>query len=139
VPTALLLACVLSTSRGAAASSDPDPWFGRDKALHFSVSAGIAMGSYAVAASLLDARGHALLVAGGFTLAVGAGKETLDLTGFGDPSWKDFTWDAIGTLSGLVVAWGIDLLVRGVGDRHPLFEAPRRSLARMPTTMGVGF
>ena len=40
-------------------------------------------------------------------LAAGAAKEGLDATGSGDPSWKDFTWDAIGAAVGV----GLSLLV----------------------------
>ncbi len=112
-----------STSR--AQTADPDPWFGKDKALHFSISAGIAGVLYAGAATQFEARYPPLLLAGGATLAIGAGKELYDLSGHGDPSWKDFTWDVIGTFVGLGLAWGIDLLVRGVSDAHPLFGSPR--------------
>jgi putative lipoprotein len=122
---AAALGLALVTSPASAADRDPDPWFATDKALHFGLAAGIAGGSYAAAASLLDARGHALLVAGGVTLAAGAAKEALDLAGLGNPSWRDFAWDCAGTLVGLAVGWSIDLMVRGIGDRHRAFGAPR--------------
>ncbi len=123
----------------SARAGDPDPWLGTDKALHFGVSAGIAAGSYAASAAVLEARGHALLLAGGVTLAVGAGKEALDLAGFGDPSWKDFVADVAGTIVGLAVAWSVDLLVRGVSDKHPLLGAPREpsTPARGSAPLGV--
>lgn len=108
-----------------ARASDPDPWFARDKALHFGISAGLAAGTYAGAAALFESRGHALLAAGGVTLAVGAGKEIADLAGYGTPSWKDFAWDVAGTLVGLGVAWGIDLALRGTSDVRPALAAPR--------------
>jgi putative lipoprotein len=123
LPSIAALAFLLARSSSAAAA-DPDPWFGRDKALHFGVSAAIASGSYAVSAALFDARGHALLLAGGVTMAVGIGKETLDLAGYGDPSWKDLAADAAGMIVGLALSWSVDLLVRGVGDHHPLFVSP---------------
>lgn len=110
-----------SLSRGA----DRDPWVAEDKALHASVSGVIAGGSYAAGAAIFDARGHALIAAAGLTLAIGAGKELADLAGFGDPSWKDFAWDGIGTAIGLALAWTTDLLLRGTGARHPPFTAPR--------------
>jgi len=47
------------------------------------------------------------------------------MAGAGSPSWKDFTWDAIGTLVGLALGWSIDLLVRGASDRRPMFGTPR--------------
>ena len=82
--------------------------------------------SYTASAAIFEARGHALLVAGGFTLAVGAGKELLDLAGWGDPSWRDFAADVAGTIVGLAIAWSVDLVIRGVGNEHPLFTLPHR-------------
>lgn len=117
-----LLAVVAATRPAQAA--DPDPWFGRDKALHFGVSAAIASGTYAVMTTQYRARYPPLLIAGGLTLAIGGAKEGLDALGFGDPSWKDFTWDVIGTVVGLGVAWGLDLAIRGVGPQAPLFATP---------------
>ena len=126
-----VLACALGvalfglTARATADPSDPDPWVSRDKALHFDVSAGIASATYAVSAGwLVDARWKSLAIGGGVALAAGAGKELLDMAGLGDPSWKDFTWDAIGTVCGLAIAWGVDLLVGGVSPAHPLLGAP---------------
>ena len=85
------------------------------------MSAGIAAAGYGVSAAwLVDARWKALAIGGGIALAAGAGKEIVDATGVfgGDPSWKDFTWDAIGAVAGLAIAWGVDLLLGGV-DRSP--------------------
>ena len=134
-----MLLLVLASSPAAAADPDPDPWLSTDKTLHFGVSAGIAAASYAASAAVFDARGHALLVAGGVTLAAGAGKEVLDLAGFGTPSWKDFVADVAGMIVGLAVAWSVDLVVRGVGDRHPLFVAPREgsAMSRLSTPLGL--
>src|SRR5258708_5118018 len=120
---AVALACALAAPP-ASADPDPDPWFGKDKALHFGASAVISSGGYAIGTLVFPARYEAMLLGGGVALAAGAGKELLDMTGFGDPSWRDFTWDVIGTAAGLAVAWGIDLLVRGADDRHPVLLAP---------------
>ena len=119
---AVLVGLVLSSR--AASAADRDPWLAKDKALHFGISAGIAGGTYAASAAIFEARGHALLTAAGITIAIGAGKEALDLAGFGTPSWKDFAADVAGTIVGLAVAWSVDLLVRGVDDQRPLFRAP---------------
>lgn len=121
LPVALAVALLAPSVRAA----DPDPWLGTDKALHFGVSAAIAGGSYAAAAAVFDARGHALLASAGLTLGVGVGKEALDLAGFGDPSWRDVAADVAGTAVGLAIAWAIDLAVRGTGDAHPPLVAPR--------------
>lgn len=118
-----------------ARADDPDPWFSRDKGYHFAVSATIASGGYVAGAFLFDARGHALIFGASLTAAAGIGKEILDATGYGDPSWKDLAWDGIGMVTGLAVAWAIDLAVRGVSDEHPVFVAP----VVVPGTRATGF
>ena len=44
-------------------------------------------------------------------IAAGAGKEIADRYDGGDSSWRDFTWDLIGTATGVGIAWLIDRLV----------------------------
>lgn len=121
----LALVAVVSLTRGARAE-DPDPWLGKDKALHFSASALIAGGTYAATAPFFKARYPPLLIGAAFTLAVGGIKEGIDATGAGDPSWKDFTWDVIGTATGLLVAWLVDFAIRGVSEAHPALGEPAR-------------
>jgi len=94
-----------------AAASDPDPWWGRDKALHFGASATIAAGGYGVGTLIFDGRAEAALFGGGIAIGVGAAKEGADAMGLGTPSFKDFTWDVIGAAFGVAVGLGIDLLV----------------------------
>ena len=120
----VLLAISLLTIPNAASAADPDPWFGADKALHFGASAALAGGAYGLSAAFTDTRYVRLLAGGGVALAAGAGKELYDLSGHGDPSWRDFTWDVIGTIVGLGLAWGLDLAVDGASDRHPLLAPP---------------
>lgn len=120
--------CALTLAAVPARAGNDDPWISRDKALHFDVSLGLASAGYAVSAAwLVDARWKAIAISGAATLAVGAGKELLDLAGLGDPSWKDFAWDAAGTVAGLALAWGVDLLIGGVGSARPALSAPRRA------------
>jgi putative lipoprotein len=122
-----LVALAASLLAPAARAQDDDPWVSRDKALHFDVSAGIAAAGYGVSAGwLVDARWKALAIGGGVALAAGAGKELLDATHVlgGDPSWRDFTWDVFGTIAGLALAWGIDLLVGGISPKQPALAAP---------------
>ena len=138
VATAVVFTVVASWARSARAA-DPDPWFGHDKALHFAATATIAAGGYTVGAFVFDARGHAMILGASLALTVGIAKEALDLTGFGDPSWRDLTWDGIGTVAGVASAWAIDLLVRGVSDRHPLFVAPRADHDSAGLTLLVRF
>ena len=91
-----------------ARADDADPWFGRDKALHFSASAVIASGGYGLSRLAFDDRRPCLLIGGGLAAAAGIGKELYDLSGHGDASFRDLTWDAIGTATGLLVAWLVD-------------------------------
>jgi len=141
----LVVLAIVLAAPSAVADDSADPWIARDKALHFDATAGIAMATYALSTYELHARWESLAVAGAFTLAVGAGKELLDMTGLGDPSWKDFTWDAIGTVAGLALAWSVDLLMGGVDAAHPALgsphavSAPVSPSARMPTTVVFRF
>jgi putative lipoprotein len=88
-----------------------DPWWGRDKALHFGVSASLSGGGYALSALVLSHPAERAL--GGVALASGASvaKELWDLSGHGNPSWKDLAWDGIGTAAGIGVALALDLWV----------------------------
>jgi len=109
-----LIACALSFSTlgtRRAAASDSDPWFGRDKALHFGVSVVLAAGGYATSSIWLEHRPERALAGGAFSLTLGAGKELWDLSGHGDPSWRDFTWDVIGTGVGVALAVAGDALL----------------------------
>ncbi len=134
---AFVAACGLAPD---ARADDKDPWLARDKALHFDVSAGLAAAGYGVAAGwIVDARWKALAVGGGVALVAGAAKELADATGLvhGDPSWKDFAWDAIGTVAGLAIAWGVDLLLGGVDAAHPALASPGQDVAQ--AAVGVRF
>lgn len=86
-----------------AAPSPRDPWFGRDKFLHFAASA-VVQG---VAHSALRANGRdygaASRGAALVTLSVGVGKELWDRHRGRDASLRDLTWDAIGGGAGAVV------------------------------------
>jgi putative lipoprotein len=107
----LALTFALSLVSRPAAAAEPDPWFGPDKALHFGVSAGLAAGGYAALSPWLDSRAERAVGGAAFSLTLGAGKELWDLTGHGDPSWRDFTWDVLGTAAGVALALGVDALV----------------------------
>jgi putative lipoprotein len=101
----LLLA---SRAHAQQAPRDDDPWFGHDKALHFAASASLAMVGYGGASLATDSRPTRLVVAASFALGLGAAKEIWDLTGHGDASWRDLTWDVVGTTTGVLVAYAID-------------------------------
>lgn len=109
---AVVVACLaLPGPAWAQAAPDPDPWWGPDKALHFGVSAAIAGAGYGVTALFTDERPVRLAVGGGLALLAGGAKELIDLAGGGTASWKDFTWDVIGTVTGLVVSFLLDVFV----------------------------
>ena len=100
-----------------ARASDQDPWFGPDKKLHFEVSAGLAVGGYATGALLAQLSAHPeragdrrvrFALGAAVALGAGVGKELWDLSGHGDASFRDLTWDVIGTASGLVIAGALD-------------------------------
>jgi putative lipoprotein len=104
------IALVSSLICGPASASDGDPWFGPDKALHFGFSVVLAAGGYAASSTWLDSRNERALAGGAFSLTIGASKELWDLNGHGDPSWRDFTWDVIGTAAGVALAASVDAL-----------------------------
>jgi putative lipoprotein len=116
---ALVLALAGTTFAAATArAADPDPWFGRDKALHFGASALIASDGYFGAALATDDRRVRLGVGGGLALAAGVGKELWDLSGRGDASWRDLTWDVVGTVTGLAFAAAADWAVAKLTPKH---------------------
>jgi len=98
----VLLTCATANA------GQPDPWFGRDKALHFGASAAIAAGTYWGAALVTDRQSTRLTAATAVALGAGIGKELWDLAGHGNPSWRDLAWDVVGTATGVALAWVID-------------------------------
>lgn len=118
----LPLALLALATPSLAHADDPDPWFARDKALHFVAGGTLAAGGYGLGAALFRERAPAFALGAGVGIGASAAKEAWDLTGRGDPSWRDFTWGAIGTVAGLALAWGIDVAVHG-GKPPPLFAS----------------
>ena len=106
VPMAMVLLLALAWATPARAHPRDD-LFGRDKALHFAVSAGIAGGGYGATALFTAEERPRLLIGGGLALLAGIGKEIADHYTGGDPSWRDLGWDVVGTATGL----GVGLLV----------------------------
>jgi uncharacterized protein YfiM (DUF2279 family) len=89
-------------------SGEGDRWLGKDKFYHFTVSMGLAFGSFYVYREQLhnEERGS-YCFSGGFTLSLGALKEYYDAK---HPqkhtaSWKDFTADAVGMAAGLGLSY----------------------------------
>jgi putative lipoprotein len=104
----LLAPCSLLFLAPCPAAADPDPWWGQDKAVHFSACFMAAGDGYATAAVLSKQGSHRLLAGFGFAVAAGAGKELVDLTGGGDASLRDLTWDVVGGATGAAISWLID-------------------------------
>lgn len=103
---------------------DPDPWFGKDKVLHFTLSSAIAAGGYGLGTTIFDGYAAPAAFGAGLALTAGIGKEAVDAAGYGTPSWKDLTWDVAGTATGV----GIALLIHlAVGDSD-------KSSSTAPTT-----
>ena len=111
---ALLMASSLAAptfAHAAPATVQNDPWFAHDKYLHGSVSAALAIGAYTATAFATPDTKLRLGVGAGFALSVGIAKELWDLQGHGDPSWRDLSWDVMGTVSGLLASWIVDAYV----------------------------
>jgi putative lipoprotein len=129
-------ALILSLSTTARAADDP--FWGPDKALHFAVAGTIAGVGYAATTAATDDRWKAFAIGGGAALGAGALKEGLDAAGMGDPSWKDFAWDAIGAVCGLGAAWLIDVAIQG--HAPPLSaSAPTALVASKGARLAVSF
>ncbi|HEX4341042.1 MAG TPA: hypothetical protein VH062_34270 [Polyangiaceae bacterium] len=115
--TALAASGTLLFGVSTAHAADPDPWLGQDKAIHFGVSAALAASAYGVSSLFLDRPWQRSVAGASFSLTLGAGKELYDLSGHGDPSWKDFTWDVAGTAVGVGIALLIDAAVSSTSAR----------------------
>jgi putative lipoprotein len=99
---------LLTATTRSVHAQERDPWWGRDKAAHLTVSVGLSSLTYGLVRSQTDRKGLCLAWGAGVGLGAGLAKEALDFAGLGTPSWKDFLWDAIGTALGLGVSVGLD-------------------------------
>jgi putative lipoprotein len=126
VPTAVALASILITS---SASAEPpaashgrpirlDPWWGPDKALHFSIAALLAGGGYALGSLVTDDKVGRVALGADLALSAVLAKEAADEAGLGTASWRDFTWGVLGTGLGVSVSLVIDLAVPKSGPRR---------------------
>ncbi len=119
-PFALLAVMAMLLSGSTARAQAADPWLGRDKALHFGACLVISTGGFAGASFFTPKTWQRLAVGGGLAMAAGIGKELYDLTGRGTPSWKDLTWDGIGTAAGLGMSWAVARLFFEEAQPSPL-------------------
>lgn len=116
VAVAVAVTTVLAASRARA--EHEDPWLGRDKALHFGACALFASGGYGLAAIASDDARVRLGVGAAAGLGAGVAKELWDLSGHGDASWRDLTWDVAGTATGLAVAALVDWTLGKLSGRR---------------------
>jgi putative lipoprotein len=115
----LSLTTTLAAPRIARAdSANADPWFGRDKLIHFAASGSLAIVGYAGASMLTENRPARIGVGAALAVSAGVAKELWDLDGHGDASWRDLSWDLIGAATGLLVSVGVDWAV------HRMFRPP---------------
>jgi len=117
----LVVAVTILSPATRARAQEADAWFARDKALHFGVSAGITVVGYAGASLKTDHRPTRRAAAIVLGLGAGVTKEVWDAFGHGDASWRDLTWDVIGTATGVLVAAGVDWLYQRLS--HPSVAA----------------
>jgi len=93
----------------SASESTDDPWWGRDKALHFGVSGVLAATGYATSSLWFDKAWQRASVGAAFALTLGVTKELVDLAGYGHPSYKDMLFNLAGTALGVTLAYLVDL------------------------------
>jgi putative lipoprotein len=133
----LFLVAMLALWPARASAADPDPFWGPDKLLHFTAAGAIAASAYAATTAATPDRWKALTIGGGLAIGAGALKEGLDAAGLGDPSWKDFAWDAIGAVCGLSVAFLVDAGVRG--GRWPPLSSSISAKRGAALSIGMAF
>lgn len=98
--------------------AEDDPWFSRDKGLHFGASLGLSAGGYGVSALWFERPAFRALFGFSFALSLGLAKEGWDAAGHGHPSARDVAWDVVGSLTGTAIAWGLDRAVSGMRRRR---------------------
>lgn len=96
----LLLGC--AGDAPVASAPQEDLWLAEDKIRHFTVSTAATTMGYGAARIALD-RDEALLAATATALALGVGKEVVDLRRGGPFSLKDLVWDAAGIAVGVAL------------------------------------
>jgi putative lipoprotein len=127
----LSLLVPLSARGEAPGLASQDDWLGQDKLLHFSISAGLAGAGYTGGALLFEAPQARWLTGAGVALGVGLGKELYDAGRGSIFSFKDLTWDVLGTGTGLALSWAVERLFF-----HP--EAPGLVQVSSPERDGEG-
>ena len=114
---ALLLVAFLCAPP-ALGAEESDPWFGPDKSLHLSISLVLSGGATSLYTFLRREGGwyEAGAVGVGGSLLMGLGKEIYDEAapqGSGW-SWRDLTWDLVGSVLGAALVLSIEALFRAI-------------------------
>ena len=99
---ALLTALLLIISSRTQAQDD---FFGADKGLHFGLSAAAAFTSYVVLDGLELNTGVHYSLSILLPLALGVGKELLDIANGGRASGADLAWDLMGVITGFAIGY----------------------------------
>ncbi len=99
--TLLLLVLVALPARA-------DTWWGPDKALHLGVSIGLAAGATAVTAAWIEDPLERAAIGVVSSLTLGVAKELVDGLGLGAASFRDLTWDLIGSVIGASLVWVVE-------------------------------
>lgn len=106
-----------------------DDWWGQDKAKHYGVSAALTVGGHALSALWLEQPWQRGIAGASLGLGAGIAKELHDLAGYGDPSWKDLTWDLAGVVTGAGLALLVDILWLDRGAEAAVASAPATPMA----------
>jgi len=85
-----------------------DSWWGTDKALHLGVSVGLAASATAVTAAWIEDPLERAAIGVVSSLTLGVAKELFDGLGLGEASFRDLTWDLIGSVIGASLAWVVE-------------------------------
>lgn len=120
IVTRLLLTLGLCLACVSARADERDPWLAGDKGLHFGVSVALGGAGYGASALVLPKRWQRAALGAAFSISLGGAKELYDLSGRGDSSWRDFTWDLTGTAVGVGLGYLIDLTVAQLRRSTPL-------------------
>jgi putative lipoprotein len=85
-----------------------DEWLGQDKALHLGASAALSSGGYLGASLLTESVPLRMASGAALALSLGLAKEVHDERFSG----KDMAWNALGTATGLLLSWTVDVALR---------------------------
>ncbi len=113
----LLLAATMALFAASAAFAQKSsvPWFERSEFLHVAASAELATNGYTLGAAFWKDPGLRLASGAALALTAGFAKELYDLSAYGEFSWRDIGWDAVGVATGLLISWLVDRFLFGTG------------------------